>query len=122
LNYLGRTNRAKGLADEVGSLRMRRYFETEAEEEPTIDTLFQLANGQPAARREWLRLEQESFLLSALLHDIVLSDIISRIGAVQFAPAENENVEVEIVAKLEVPAARSPRRADQPGAAQSAVP
>jgi hypothetical protein len=47
------------------------------------------------------------------MHVIVLSAIISRMGVVQFAPAENENVEVEIVTKLEVPAAQSPRPADE---------
>ena len=38
------------------------------------------------------RLERESFLLSALAHAIILSTIMSRMGVVQFAPAENEGV------------------------------
>ena len=66
------------------------------------------------------RLERESFLFSALAHAIILSAIVSRIGVEQFAPAENDGVEVEIVAKLEVPAAHSPRPADEPAVRPSA--
>jgi hypothetical protein len=54
---------------------MRRYFESEAKEELGGKSLSQLVDGQPAARRERLRLERESFLLSALVHAIVLSAI-----------------------------------------------
>ena len=103
-----------GPADEVGSVRMRRYFESEAKEEPGIDSSSQLVDGQRAARRERLRLERESFLLATLAHAVVLAAVISRMGVAQFAPTENESVEVEIVAKLEVPAAHSPRPADEP--------
>ena len=107
-------------ADEFGYVRMRRYFESGAKEELGINPFSQLVDGQPAARRERLRLESESFLLSALVHAIVLSAIISRMGVVQFAPAENQSVEVEIVTKLEVPAAHSSRPADDPAVRPSA--
>jgi hypothetical protein len=66
-------------------------------------------------------LERGSFLLSALVHAIVLPAVISRMGVVQFAPAENESMEVEIVTKLEVPAAYSPRPVDEPAVQPSAA-
>lgn len=101
---------------------MRRYFEREAKEpqEPGIASLSQLVDGQRAVGRARFRLESVCFLLSALGHAIVLSAIISRLGVVQFAPAENASVEVEIVTKLEVPSANSPRLADEPAVQPSA--
>ena len=92
---------------------MRRCFESEAKEELGIASPSQLVDGQRTAWRE-LRLKGEGFLLATLVHAIVLSAIISRMGVVQFAPAENESVEVEIVTKVEVPTAPSPRPADEP--------
>ena len=101
---------------------MRRYFEKEAgeREDLGIDSLSQLADGQRAARRAPLQLGRRSFLLSALAHAVVLSAIILGMGVVQFAPAENESVEVEIVTKVDVPVAHSPRLPDEPAVQPSA--
>jgi cytoskeletal protein RodZ len=106
--------------NEVGCVRVRRYFESQAKEEPGIDPLSRLVDGQRAAPRERLRLEKGSFFLSTLVHAVVLSAVISRMDVVQFAPVENQNVEVEMVTKLEVPATQSPRPADEPAVQPSA--
>lgn len=58
--------------------------------------------------------QRESFLFSVLAHAVVVSAILSRMGVAQFAPAETDNVEVEIVTRLEAPAANGPRPADEP--------
>ena len=111
-----------GRADEVGCVRMRRYFEREAREPLGlgIGFLSQRVDGQRTAWRERLRLERASFLFSTLVHAIALSAIISRMGVVQFAPAENESVEVEIVTKQEFPSADSPHVADEAAVQPSA--
>jgi cytoskeletal protein RodZ len=99
---------------------MHRYLETRAKEpqEPGIDPLSQVVDGKRVAPREALRLERGSFLLAALGHAILLSAIVSRLGVVQFAPAENESVEVAIVTTLEIPAARSSRPTNEPAMQQ----
>jgi len=101
---------------------MHRYFERRAKEpqEPAIDRLSQIVDGKRGAPRAQLQSESGSFLLAALGHAILLSAIVSRVGVVQFAPAENESVEVAVVTNLEIPAARSSRLTNEPAMPQSA--
>jgi hypothetical protein len=86
---------------------MRRYFASRGEEALGADSNSQPIDGQRDSRRERWALERGILPFSALAHAIVLFAVVSRTGVVPFAPAENESVEVEMVAKGEVGAAQN---------------